>query len=67
MDTTAQGGSGWAELNPNRLLKCIYISTEGVHDPGEPCKNNYDRQAKGESESCSSGLNPNPRTNKQTK
>ena len=46
------------------LLKCLYKSTEGAHDPGELCKYSYDHQAKGESESRGSHLNPNPRTNK---
>ena len=36
------------------------------HNPKELCKNSYDRQAKGESESRGSHLNPNPRANKQT-
>ena len=36
-----------------------------TNDPGELCKYGYDRQAKRESESHGSHLNPNPRTNKQ--
>ena len=51
----------------SRLLKCFYISTEGAHDPGELCRYGYNRQAKGESESRGSHLNPNPRTNKATR
>ena len=46
------------------LLKCFYISTDGAHDPMEPCKYGYNCQAKKESESRGSHLNPNPRTNK---
>ena len=45
---------------------CFYISTERAHDPRELCKYSYDCQAKGESGSHGSHLNPNARTNKQT-
>ena len=41
---------------PNDLYSIWYIFTEEAHDPGEPCKCDYDRQAKGESEPCGSHL-----------
>ena len=68
--TLSHAGREWVGgITPkhrSQLLKCFYISTEGANDTGELCKYGYDRQAKGESESRGSHLNPNPRTNKQT-
>ena len=49
------------------LPRCFYISTRELTTPGNSANTvRYDRQAKGESGSHGSHLNPNARTNKQT-
>ena len=52
--------------SPVPAPKMLLYKYRGSAQPGELCKYDYNRQAKGESEYHGSHLNPNPRTNKQT-